>query len=400
MIKPSPRTKQSQANFRVLQMTICPRFNFKLCICGVIKRGDEAKKHFRTNKGSTVAHYAKAKVSACIACLAFAEYGNVEFYEEHSSCPALKITNAKFQKRIKEKLRNASKTSKVDLDDSKSSESARAVENIQQFLTPARTVENVEEDLFLSDSDEEKEEERPAPAEGVKAVEEAAAVPANVEEEAAAGEESDGELVVVQGDVPMPIGSSSPRPSSPKGIPKQNSMWTDDIIATHESQRFHYQKLKEREECLSNSNKRLQGENDDLKAKVARIANLRSRIAELEKFEAKYNRVSVEKKALEKETEKVKREKENLAEENFELRKRIKDMELAKVMETRRTTIHIPVHKNRIVDECLMDNEDLNTTTECYGQRPEFSCLHLSLAHGGPIYKLLHHRTTYRTPSK
>ena len=125
-------------------MTICPRLNFKLCVCGVIKRGDEAKKHFRAHKGTDGAHYAKAKVSACIACLAFSEYGNEEFYTQHSHCPALKITNARFQKRVKEQLRNACKTSQVDLDDSKSSESGRAVANIQQFLTPAaRTVASV-----------------------------------------------------------------------------------------------------------------------------------------------------------------------------------------------------------------------------------------------------------------
>ena len=389
-------------------MTICPRLNFKLCVCGDIKRGDEAKKHFRAHKGSDVAHYATAKVSACIACLAFAEYGNEEFYKEHSHCPALKITNARFQKRVKEQLHNI-RTAQVDLDDddSKSSESARAVGNIQQYLTP-RTVADVEEDLYLSES----EDERPqSSTEGVKAAEKAAepaaaaekaAEPANVEEEEAA-ESDEGELVVVQGDAPMPIGSSSPRapsPRPPKGIGKQNAEWTDNIIATHESQRLHYNRLKEREECLSNSNKRLQGENDALKSKLARISNLRARINELEKFESRYNRVNVEKKALEKEVEKVKNEKGNLAEENASLRTKIKEMEAANVIETRRTTIHVPVYRNKIVDECILAKEDLDSTTECYGVRPDFSCLHLSLIHGGPIYKLHHHRTTFRTPSK
>ena len=288
---------------------------------------------------------------------------------------------------MKQFRKSTKRPQQVDLDES--GEASKAVASIQPYLT-TRTDEEVAEDLYLSPSDgeEEEKEERPETSKA-KAAEELE-------------EEEEGEMVEVEGDEPVPVGSSSPKPQSPPkaGIWKQSAVWTNDIQSTHESQRFHYQKLKEREQCLTNSNKRLQAENNALQAKVTRIAEFKSRIRELEGIESRFNRADVEKKSLEKEVEKEKQEKAKLAEENADLKLKIKQMEAAKVVETRRTTIHVPVYRNRIVDDCLMNNEDLNTTTECYGTRPDFSCLHLSLVHGGPIYKLVHHRTTYRTPSK
>ena len=144
----------------------------------------------------------------------------------------------------------------------------------------------------------------------------------------------------------------------------------------------------------------MQGENDELRAKVGRIASLTAEVRKLQQFEGKYARVESANQNLLKEMEKVRAEKLTLMEENADLRARLRKEEEGRVLTTERTTIHIPVYKNRIVDNCLLSKDDLNTTVECYGDRPDFSCLHLNVTHGGPIYKVGHHRIKYRTPGK
>ena len=338
------------------------------CKCGKIFRGTEMKKHISNYKDGEGNHHGVIRrETACVHCLLFLRKGeNIEdFRSQHQSCPSGKVTNAAFISKFE-----GFDAKSVDLDSEEEAEAA---------VNAIRTAGEVAEDLYMSGSGSDSEEE----------VEVLVLNPPSTTTNAA--------NTATTSTTITPVATSSPK----KGIAGQTRNWEQDIISTHDTQRIHYNNLKSQNDFYKNSNQRLQRECDELKSKVVRIAEFKARILQLEKYETKCGALERKNEGLNKDLTMVRQENLNLQEENNALKGRIRKLEEAKESHQRRSRLHIPLMENRLVDNCLVEDENLDSTIRCYDSDEKgFDCIHLTLLHEGAIEKIIHRRVKKITPRK
>jgi len=339
------------------------KFLFKKCSCGEIKRGGEFKRHINKYKNTPHFHEERAVISGCTHCLKFLKgKEHEEFYIAHADCP-LKKANNYITSDIGKVIAPFFNEETVDLD-------AALQEAIATILEPAAsatTSSTAEEKAPLSDLD--------------------------------SSDDSDSEEVVITKDteeIGKPTNQSSPKKKviapSPvkKGIKQQTNSWNKDTQIAKVSQEYALTKLKDELTRYKNECSALRDDNFHLKGQVAEIRALKTQVINLESFRERA--LASEKRVTEQATY-IKSLKAQEEVSNLKIEQLKTSLTESQKKEERRTTLHIPIIKSRIVDSIILESEDLDSTFECYeGAMAEMRCLHVSIKHDGEIKELRHRK--------
>ena len=350
------------------------RFHFRMCSCGSFKRGEDYKKHIRKQSEEEKKDHTIVKfLIGCIPCLKFKRDSteSATFFQKHRECKSGLITNAAFRIDF---MKFRPEIEELTSEEEAERELLLAIEEI---ATPAPLPPPPSQSEILpqlSDTESSDDETVPAPVETAPAPPQTAPL--------------------------SPIRSSSPVPPPPRGIHHQTAAWNKDDEVARVTQRKEYLRMQNSVATLRKTNKELLGENKDLRERAEKVTHLQQEVQKLEHFRKRALTSETRVAELTEKLRKIEKEKELLATEKAKLEVSLQQ-EQVKKLQQRRTTLHVPMVDNSVVDAVLMEDDDSNKTFSCYeGTHSLLECVHLTFLHEGDFAFVRHRKKKRAMPSK
>ena len=385
------------------------RFHFRLCECGAFKRGEDYKKHVRKQLEDKDEHVVRKFLIGCVSCLAFKFHSidAADFYKKHRECKSGSVTNQAFKTRF---IKFNPNVIESDSEEEAERELELAIANINStpipqlppppppppaaevpaVISPIRGDEILPE---LTDSEEEEEEEEetaPRPtAPTPTAPTPTAPIPTAPIPTAPLCSSSPTEM------------ESRPQTSAPsRGIHLQTKRGNDDDEGARTLERAAYRKMQNTVATLTKHNKELVGENRELKEKANRVTALQQQVTTLSHYEKRAKASEARVAELEESLRKLRKDNDRLAVEKTKVEADLAQMKL-KSLSQRRTTLHLPMADNKVVDAVLKEDDNANTTFSCYeGSHSQVECVHLTFVHEGDFAFVRHRKKKRAMPSK
>ena len=170
--------------------------------------------------------------------------------------------------------------------------------------------------------------------------------------------------------------------------------------AARVSQHTAYLQLKNSLATLQKTNKALMAENKELRQRSEKVNELQQQVTTLSHYEKRAKAAEARTTELQEALRKLRKEHEVLNAEKVKVELALERAQLRN-MSKRRTTLHVPMVDNKVVDAVLKEDDDANTTFSCYeGAHTQLECVHLTFVHEGEFNFVRHRKRKRVLPSK